>query len=90
MASRQRRNEARTQHSTLLPLSTRSTNVPIGWQDCTNWCSLGPFPGWLWSDDQGRNWHNSGHFPQGAPAYGTTGPDGRPITSSDYHTSGGT
>ena len=51
---------------------------------------MGPFPGWLWSDDQGRNWHNSGHFPQGAPAYGTTGPDGRPITSSDYHTSGGT
>lgn len=59
-------------------------------EDCTNWCSLGPFPGWLWSDDSGRSWHNSGHFPQGAPEYGRIGPDGQPIMTSDYHTSGGT
>ena len=59
-------------------------------EDCTNWCSLGPLPGWLWSDDSGRSWHNSGHFPQGAPEYGRIGPDGRPIMTSDYHTSGGT
>jgi hypothetical protein len=59
-------------------------------EDCTNWCSLGPFPGWLWSDDSGAHWHNSGYFPQGAPAYGRMGPDDQPIMSSDYHTSGGT
>ena len=29
------------------------------------WCAMGPFPGWLWSDDRGQSWHNSGHFPQG-------------------------
>ena len=28
-------------------------------EDCTNWCSVGPFPGWLWSDDHGETWHNS-------------------------------
>jgi hypothetical protein len=55
-------------------------------EDCTNWCSLGPFPGWLWSEDDGRSWHSSGHLPQGAPAFGQLGPDGRPIMStiSDY------
>jgi hypothetical protein len=21
-------------------------------EDCTNWCSLGPFPGWVWSVDE--------------------------------------
>lgn len=34
-------------------------------ENCKNWCGIGPFPGWLWSDDQGQSWHNSGHFPQG-------------------------
>jgi hypothetical protein len=38
-------------------------------EDCTNWCSLGPFPGWLWSVDHGQSWHSSGHFPQGETRY---------------------
>ena len=29
------------------------------------WCAMGPSPGFLWSDNQGQSWHNSGHFPQG-------------------------
>ena len=54
-------------------------------EDCTNWCSLGPFPGWLWSDNSGASWHSSGHFPQGETRYG----NGGTTKQDDFHAVGG-
>ena len=56
-------------------------------EDCTNWCTLGPFPGWVWSDDDGASWHNSGHYPQGATVYNLSSADGG--TRDDFHAIGG-